>query len=111
MIRHRRLPSTAHPVGIGLAIVLIAAAAVATVVQDRRERALLDGGYCTKVTEVLYTPPPSAHTHCYGDGPAQSCHTSYTQADPYMRSLWRCSDPERDGRTVEFWRRTAEEYR
>lgn len=76
---------------------------------DRHERALVAGGHCSKITETLYTPPPTGRTSCHGDGARQYCTTRYDQPDPYMRSLWRCMDPERDGRRVEFWRRTAEE--
>ena len=75
--------------------------------QDRHERALVAGGHCVKITEALYTPPPSAHSSCYGDGAYRSCSTRYSQADPYMRSLWRCQD---DDDTREFWRRTSEEF-
>ena len=74
---------------------------------DRHERALVAGGHCLKITEALYTPPPSAHSSCYGDGAHRSCTTRYYQADPYMRSLWRCQD---DDDTREFWRRTSEEF-
>lgn len=76
---------------------------------DREERALIKGGHCTKVMEALYTPPPSAHTSCHGNGASQHCSTRYSQRDPYLRSLWRCVDPE-DGRAHEFWRRTSEEF-
>lgn len=75
--------------------------------QDRHERALVADGHCVKITEALYTPPPSAHSSCYGDGAHRSCTTRYYQADPYMRSLWRCQD---DNDTREFWRRTSEEF-
>ncbi len=111
MIRRRRRTPDGGKTAAALAAGIVVISVAAAVMRDRHERALLDGGNCTKVTEALYTPPPSAHTHCSGEGAAQSCHTSYTQADPYMRSLWRCTDPERDNRTVEFWRRTAEEIR
>lgn len=76
---------------------------------DREERALIKGGHCTKVMEALYTPPPSAHSSCHGDGASRYCSTRYSQRDPYLRSLWRCVDPE-DGRAHEFWRRTSEEF-
>ena len=90
-------------VGFCLMIVLL----VCAVRQDRHERALVAGGHCLKVTETLYTPPPSAHRSCFGDGAHRSCTTRYYQADPYMRSLWRCQD---EGETKEFWRRTSEEF-
>lgn len=93
-------------VGFCLMIVLL----VCAVRQDRHERALVAGGHCLKVTETLYTPPPSAHRSCFGDGASQTCTTRYRQPNPYMRSLWRCSDPEDDGETKEFWRRTSEEF-
>lgn len=75
---------------------------------DREERALILGGHCTKIMEALYTPPPRAHRTCHGDQ-GQYCSTWFSQPDPYLRSLWRCIDPE-DGRAHEFWRRTSEEF-
>lgn len=77
--------------------------------QDRHEQQLVADGYCSKITETLYTPPPRASTHCYGPDGSRWCSTSYSQPDPYMRSLWRCRDPEKQGQRVEFWRRTSEE--
>ncbi len=74
--------------------------------RDKRERELLASGTCTLLMEALYTPPPVAHTSCGAEG--RNCTTSFSQADPYMRSLWRCPDPERAGAEVEFWRRSAE---
>lgn len=88
--------------------ILIVGTLVAAWTQDRRQRALLASGRCIQLVEALYTPPPRAHTSCYGDGTSQSCSTWYSQPDPYLRTLWRCPDPDRDGRQVEFWRRTAE---
>lgn len=111
MIYRRRLPVSAGPIGGVLAGVLTIAIVVASIVQDRRERALLATGLCDKITEALYTPPPSYHTDCYGSGASQSCYTYVTQHQPYMRSLWRCADPEQEGHVEEFWRRTAEESR
>ena len=89
--------------GFCLIIVLL----VWAVRQDRHERAMIASGHCLKITEALYTPPPSAHSSCYGDGAHRSCTTRYYQADPYMRSLWRCQDKDD---TREFWRRTSEEF-
>lgn len=80
------------------------------IVQERQQRALIADGHCTKVMEALYSPPPRAHSSCYGDGASRYCSTYYTQADPYMRSLWRCRSPEADARPKEFWRATAEEF-
>lgn len=91
------------------ASVLVGISAMA-VLQDRHERELIAGGHCQKVMEALYSPPPSAHTSCSGEGSSRYCSTSYSQGDSYMRSLWRCTDPSREGRGVEFWRATAEEY-
>lgn len=76
--------------------------------RDRYERALLAGGGCTAVIEALYTPPPRAHSSCSGDSGSQSCTTWYSQPDPYLRTLWRCPDPDHAGARVEFWRRSAE---
>jgi hypothetical protein len=77
--------------------------------QNRHERELIAGGQCQKVMEALYTPPLHATTSCSSTNPP-ICSTSVYQADPYMRSLWRCTDPSRDGQGVEFWRATAEEF-
>ncbi|MGD9862543.1 MAG: hypothetical protein AB7S99_04955 [Pseudodonghicola sp.] len=108
MIR-RRLPNPTHPIGGALAAVLAIAIIVASIVQDSRERALLAAGLCDKITEALYTPPPSYHTDCYGADASQSCYTYVTEHQPYMRSLWRCADPEQEGRVHKFWRRSSEE--
>ena len=97
----------ARAFGALLGFCLIMALLVWVVRQDHHERALVAGGHCLKITEALYTPPPSAHSSCYGDGAYRSCTTRYYQADPYMRSLWRCQD---DNDTREFWRRTSEEF-
>ena len=75
---------------------------------DRHERDLILSGHCRAVTEVLYTPPPTARTSCYGENPP-TCSTYFYQADPYFRTLWRCKDPERDGKPVEFWRRSRDD--
>lgn len=91
------------------ATILVGVSAMA-VLQNRHERELIAGGHCEKVLEALYTPPPSAHTSCSGEDSSQYCSTRYSQGDPYMRSLWRCADPSREGRGVEFWRRTSEEF-
>jgi len=80
---------------------------VVAVRQDSYERALLAGGDCALIMEALYTPPPTGTTICSSYDPP-ICTTSFFQPDPYMRSLWRCPDPERDGAQVEFWRRSAE---
>lgn len=90
------------------ATVLVGVSAMA-ILENRHERELIAGGHCQKILEALYTPPHRAHSSCYGDGPDRVCSTWYTQPDPYMRSLWRCADPSREGSGVEFWRRTAEE--
>lgn len=79
------------------------------VIESRHQRELIDGGHCQKVMEALYTPPPTITTTCSPVGTSRICNSSYYQAPPYMRSLWRCTDPSRDGQGVEFWRRTAEE--
>lgn len=100
----------AATVGKAAAAVIAIAAVVWGLLQDRHERALVAGGHCTKITEALYSPPPSARSSCYGEGASQTCTTHYYQADPYMRSLWRCADPEGGGRVREFWRRTTEEF-
>lgn len=78
--------------------------------QDRHERALVKGGHCVKITEALYTPPPSSRRSCFGDGASQTCTTRYHQSDPYMRSLWRCADPDNGNKPTEFWRRSIEEF-
>lgn len=91
----------------GLALVTIAGVWLAWA-QDQRQRNLLDSGTCTAVIEALYTPPPRAHSSCSGDSGSQSCTTWYSQPDPYLRTLWRCPDPDRDGARVEFWRRSSE---
>ena len=90
------------------AIVLVGVSVMA-IQENRHERELIAGGHCQKVMEALYTPPPRAHTSCSGEGSTRYCSTWYSQGDPYMRSLWRCADPSRDGRGVEFWRATSEE--
>lgn len=90
---------------------LIVAAVIGGVVNDQKQRTLVASGVCTKLTEAIYTPPPSAHSSCHGEGPSQSCSTYYTQSDPYLRSLWRCPKDGDQGGVVEFWRRTTEEFR
>ena len=82
----------------------------AVVMQDRHERALVASGQCEKLREELFAPAPVAHSSCHGDPSFQSCTTYFTQADPYLRSLWRCKDPEARSGVAEFWRRTAEEH-
>lgn len=77
---------------------------------DRSQRALIDGGHCQQVMEVLYTPPPVATTQCYGEGSGPPCSTFYSQADPYLRTLWRCANPNPGGDDIEFWRRSAERH-
>lgn len=101
--------ATTHLIGKAFGGVLVLAFLVWAIQQDRHERALVAQGLCTKITEALYSPPPRASTRCHGSGSSSSCSTSYYQSDPYMRSLWRCRDPEQSGRQVEFWRRTTEE--
>lgn len=93
----------------GVGGLVFVGAVTSAVIVDRHERDLIASGHCQKVLEALYTPPPSAHTSCYGAGNGPPCSTWYSQPDPYLRSLWHCTDPERDGRGLEFWRRTAEE--
>lgn len=88
-------------------VLAIAIGAAAGILRDRYERALLASGNCEFVMEVLHTPAPEHHTSCYGTPPT-SCSTWSSQPDPYLRSLWRCPDPDRDGARVEFWRRSAE---
>lgn len=88
-------------------VLAIAIGVAAGILRDRYERALLAGGSCELVMEVLHTPAPEYHTSCYGNPPT-SCNTWSSQPDPYLRSLWRCPDPARDGARVEFWRRSAE---
>lgn len=107
MIRHRRTTPDSKILGSALGAVILLVWLVLWYVQDRYERRLLAAGQCDKIMEALYTPPPRATTWCSDDG--TSCRTHYYQADPYMRSLWRCVDPGRDGARVEFWRRTSEE--
>lgn len=80
-----------------------------TVLQNQHERELIAGGHCQKVLEALYTPPPTITTTCSPVGSSQICNSSYYQSPPYMRSLWRCADPGREGKGIEFWRSTAEE--
>lgn len=94
-------------VGGAVAALIAVGTLMLAIRQDRYERALLAGGDCTLVLETLYTPPPVAHTTCVGEQ-SRSCTTWYSQPDPYLRSLWRCPDPERAGAQVEFWRRSAE---
>lgn len=72
---------------------------------DRHERDLIRGGHCRAATEVLYTPPPIATTSCSGGNPPV-CSTYFHQADPYFRTLWHCKDPDRNGKPIEFWRRS-----
>lgn len=93
----------------GIGSLMIVGAVTSAIITDRHERDLIKAGHCQKVLEALYTPPPTAHTSCYGEGSGPPCSTRYSQPDPYLRSLWHCTDPEGDGRRVEFWRRTAEE--
>lgn len=76
---------------------------------DRRQRELVAGGHYQKQLEALYTPPPTAHTSCSGDDSSRHCTTWYSQPAPYMRSLWRCTDPS-DAEQVEFWRPSVEEF-
>ncbi len=90
------------------ATVLVGISAMA-VLESRHQRELIAGGHCQKILEALYTPPPQARTSCSSTNPPV-CSTSIWQGDSYMRSLWRCTDPSREGRGVEFWRATAEEY-
>lgn len=90
---------------------LIVAAVVGGVVSDQNQRALVASGICTKVTEAIYTPPPTAHSSCWREGAHQSCSTYHTQSAPYLRSLWRCPKEGDQGGVVEFWRRTTEEFR
>lgn len=90
-----------------LVLLVLAGALMVASWKDQRERDLLSSGTCTLVMEALYTPPPVGHTSCHGDQ-SRSCTTWYSQADPYLRKLWRCPDPEREGVEVEFWRRSAE---
>lgn len=99
-MRHRN--ALVGGAGIALAVITLTISAI----NDRRDRALLAGGHCTKIAEALHTPPPVAHTSCSGGDGSQSCTTWYSQREPYMRSLWRCLD---EGHPREFWRRTAEE--
>lgn len=103
-----RAPVNTKLIGGAVGLVAILGIGAAAVMQDGHERALLAGGHCQKLMEALYTPPPSANTTCSGSNPPL-CTTSVYQADSYLRSLWRCTDPEADGRSVEFWRRTTEE--
>ena len=93
----------------GAAAALIAGVTIALATwQDRFQRDLLATGNCRAVMEVLYTPPRQAHSSCSGDAGSQTCTTRYSSPDPYLRTLWRCPDPARDGAWVEFWRRSAE---
>lgn len=98
---------------IGGAVVAMAIGFVSlmAIQSDRQERALLASGQCLAVTEALYTPPPSAHTSCYGDAESRRCNTWYSQPDSYFRTLWRCTDASRGGKLVEFWRRSTDEAR
>lgn len=105
MIEHRLAKMMAGT----LIVSLTGGIAVFAVLQSRHQLELIRGGHCRKIMEALYTPPPQAHSSCYGEGATRYCSTYYTQADPYMRSLWRCTDPERHDHPTEFWRRTAEE--
>lgn len=104
------MPEVTKLAGGAAGLVALVGLGTMLVMADRHERALVAGGHCTKITEALYTPPPSARSSCYGEGASQTCTTRYYQADPYMRSLWRCTDPEDGGRASEFWRRTTEEF-
>lgn len=72
-----------------------------------RRDAMVKSGLCKAVTEQLYTPPPSSHTSCYGDEKYRHCNTYFTQSDPYLRTLWRCPEPDTLGESTEFWRRTS----
>lgn len=92
-----------------LIVALTGGIAVFAVMQSRHQLELIRGGHCRKIMEALYTPPPQAHSSCYGEGATRHCSTYYTQADPFMRSLWRCVDPDRPDLPTEFWRQTAEE--
>ena len=96
-------------IGGAVAALVIGTVTLMAVQNDRHERALLSSGACKAVTEALYTPPPSAHTSCYGDSESRRCNTWYSQPDPYFRTLWRCADPDKGGKLVEFWRRSTDE--
>lgn len=101
---------SARAIGTLLGFCLIIVLLVWAVRHDRHERALVAGGHCLKITEALYTPPPSARRSCFGNEASQTCTTRYHQPDPYMRSLWRCADPDNGNKPTEFWRRSAEEF-
>lgn len=96
-------------IGGAVGALAIGTVTLMAVQNDRHERALLASGGCKAVTEALYTPPPSAHTSCSGDAESRRCNTWYSQPDPYFRTLWRCTDPDRGGKRVEFWRRSTDE--
>lgn len=94
--------------GGALAVTVAIGVGALAITKDRYERALLAAGGCTAVMETLYSPPRQAHSSCSGDTGSQTCTTWYSSPDPYLRTLWRCPDPARDGARVEFWRRSAE---
>ena len=96
-------------IGGAACVMVIGIVSLMVLQNDHHERALLASGDCKAVTGALYTPPPSAHTSCFGDAESRSCNTWYSQPDPYFRTLWRCTDPDRGGKLVEFWRRSTDE--
>lgn len=102
------LRSQARMIGWGACAMFIGMSLM-VIQKYRHESALLASGDCKAVTEALYTPPPTAHTSCYGDADSRRCNTWYSQPDPYFRTLWRCTDPDQGGKLVEFWRRSTDE--
>jgi hypothetical protein len=107
MIRDQRDMLKLAGGAVGAAIIAVGLAQA--VKQNRHELDLLVGGKCHALTEALYTPLPRAHSSCRGDADHRYCSTYYTQSDPYLRTLYRCTDPDRGGKQVEFWRRSTDE--
>jgi len=108
MFRRRDTDGIATVVAAALVIILVCAAFAVAVRLDNRQLRLITSGKCHAIAEALYTPPPSAHSNCYGDAATRHCTTFYSQPDPYLRTLYRCSDPDKGGKRTEFWRRSTD---
>lgn len=86
-------------VGAG-AILLVIVLVVASIIEDRRQKQLIESGLCEAVTEALYQPPPT-YT-CVNRNSDGICLTQVPiYHSPYMRTLWRCEGEQ------DFWRRSG----
>jgi len=108
MFRRGHTDGISNVVAIALVIILVCVVFAVGIKLDRHQRQLIASGNCHAVAEALYTPPPSAHTSCYGDAATRHCSTYYNQPDPYLRTLYRCADPDKGGKLTEFWRRSTD---